>query len=206
MRAATGQPDARHVDESRHGDDQPHGLRPDGPARRHSDRDRVARALALDDGCLSHHGKNVFEIDMPSEKACPNNAEWRKTTMWWLLVSDPVALGRAALRVPSLLLPWLPQKLGFVEGETYAGLPPSAPSIASLIGTSPTAAGALLLTPWLVLADVLHAPRLAACTCVRADVRRRLQQRLRGRAARRRHGRLPQACPACAEPLHSVRC
>jgi len=117
-----------------------------------SDRDRVARALALDDGCLSHRGKNVFEIDMPSEKACPNNAGWRKTTMWWLLVSDPVAIGRAAMRVPSLLLPWLPQKLGFVEGETYAGLPPSAPSIASLLGTSSAAAGTLLLTPWLILA------------------------------------------------------
>src|SRR6476646_10819520 len=112
-----------------------------------SDRDRVAGALALDAECLSHRGKNVFEIDMPSEKARPNNAEWRKTTMWWLLVSDPAALGRAAMRVPSL-----PQKLGFVEGETYAGLPPSAPSIASLLGTSPAAAGTLLLTPWLILA------------------------------------------------------
>jgi len=117
-----------------------------------SDRDRVARALTLDDECLSHRGKNVFEIDMPSEKACPNNAEWRKTTMWWLLVSDPVAIGRAAMRVPSLLLPWLPQKLGVVEGGNYAGLPPSTPSIASLFGASRTAAAALLLTPWLILA------------------------------------------------------
>lgn len=117
-----------------------------------SDRERVARALALDDECLSHRGKNVFEIAMPSEKACPNNAEWRKTTMWWLLASDPVAIGRAAMRVPSLLLPWLPQKLGLVEGETYAGLPSTTPSIASLFGSSPAAAGALLLTPWLILA------------------------------------------------------
>jgi len=117
-----------------------------------SDRDRVARALALDEGCVSHHGKNVFEIDMPSEKACPNNAEWRKSMMWWLLVSDPVALGRAAMRVPSLLLPWLPQKLGFVEGESYAGLPPSTPSIAPVLGASPAAAGALLLMPWLIVA------------------------------------------------------
>ncbi len=117
-----------------------------------SDRDRVARALALDDGCLSHRGKNVFEIAMPSEKACPNNSEWRKATMWWLLVSDPVAMGRAALRVPSLLLPWLPQKLGLVEGGNYAGLPPDTPSIASLFGASPAAAGTLLFTPWLILA------------------------------------------------------
>jgi hypothetical protein len=116
-----------------------------------SDRHRVAGALALDDECLSHRGKNVFEIDMPSAKACPNNAKWRKTTMWWLLLSDPVALGRAAMRVPSLLLPWLPQKLGVVEGEAYAALPPSTPSIASLFGTGPAAAGALLLTPWLIL-------------------------------------------------------
>jgi hypothetical protein len=117
-----------------------------------SDRDRVARALALDDECLSHRGRNVFEIAMPSEKACPNNADWRKTTMWWLLASDPVAIGRAAMRVPSLLLPWLPQKLGFVEGESYAGLPRSTPSIASLFGTSRAAAGTLLLAPWLILA------------------------------------------------------
>jgi hypothetical protein len=117
-----------------------------------SDRDRVARALALDDECLSHHGKNVFEIGMPSEKACPNNTQWRKKTMWWLLISDPVAISRAAMRVPSLLLPWLPPKLGLVEGENYAGLPPSAPSLASLFGTSRAAAGALLLAPWLILA------------------------------------------------------
>jgi hypothetical protein len=72
--------------------------------------------------------------------------------MWWLLISDPVAISRAAMRVPSLLLPWLPPKLGLVEGENYAGLPPSAPSLASLFGTSRAAAGALLLAPWLILA------------------------------------------------------
>jgi hypothetical protein len=116
-----------------------------------SDRGRVARELALDEECLSHRGKNVFEIQMPSEKACPNNAEWRKATMWWLMISDPAAMVRAAARVPSLLLPWLPESLGVVEGEDHGRLPIASPSIASLLGKSASAAAILLLTPWLVL-------------------------------------------------------
>jgi hypothetical protein len=116
-----------------------------------SDRARVVRALALDDECLSHHGKNVFEIEMPSEQACRNNAEWRKATMWWLLLSDPAAMFRAAARVPVLLLPWLPEKLGVVEGKINGRLPSSNPSIASLLGASTSAAAVILLMPWLVL-------------------------------------------------------
>jgi hypothetical protein len=87
---------------------------------------------------------------MPSEKACPNNAEWRKATMWWLMISDPAAMVRASARVPSLLLPWLPERLGVVEGEDHGRLPAASPSIASLLGTSTTVAAILLLTPWLV--------------------------------------------------------
>jgi hypothetical protein len=116
-----------------------------------SDRDRVAATMKLDDECVSQHGKNVFEIDMPSEKACPNHAEWRKTTMWWLLLSDPAAIAHAAARVPSLLLPWLPAKLGVVEDTTYGRLPETTPSISSLFGSSEIAAGTILVAPWLIL-------------------------------------------------------
>jgi hypothetical protein len=115
-----------------------------------SDRGRVARDLALDDECLSHRGKNVFEIEMPSEQACRNNAEWRKATMWWLLISDPAAMVRASARVPSLLLPWLPESLGVVEGQDHGRLPIASPSIASLLGKRATVATILLLTPWLI--------------------------------------------------------
>jgi hypothetical protein len=58
---------------------------------------------------------------------------------------------RAAARVPSLLLPWLPESLGVVEGEDHGRLPIASPSIASLLGKSASAAAILLLTPWLVL-------------------------------------------------------
>ena len=115
-----------------------------------SDRARVAKALDIDDTCLAYSGKNVYEIPIATEKACKTVHDWRRGTMWWLLVSDPPALVRALSRIPELLLPWQSEKLGLVEGIEYGKLPASSPSLNGLFGRSVAVAWTLLAMPWIV--------------------------------------------------------
>lgn len=122
-----------------------------------SDKDRVVRALDLGDDCVAYTGKSVYAMPGPVEKTCTNVDRWRRTTLWWLLVSDPAGLGRALARIPAVLLPWQPDYLGAVENMRYGRLPASTPSLAGLFGASTVVASILLLLPWLVLAGCVLA-------------------------------------------------
>jgi hypothetical protein len=113
-----------------------------------SDRERVARALDLDEDCLAAAGKNAYEI--PAEQTCKTLSEWSSGRLWWLLVSDPPALTRALVRIPALLLPWLPEHLGVVADQEYGRLPATLPSLSGALGHRRGTATALLLLPWLI--------------------------------------------------------
>ena len=113
-----------------------------------SDRYRIARALDLDDDCLAVAGKNAYEI--PAETACKTLSRWSSGRLWWLLISDPPAFGRALVRIPALLLPWLPEHLGVVSDQEYGRLPATLPSASHTLGHRRGMATALLLLPWLV--------------------------------------------------------
>jgi hypothetical protein len=113
-----------------------------------SDRERIARALDLDEDCLAAAGKNAYEI--PAEQTCKTLSEWSGGRLWWLLISDPPAFGRALVRIPALLLPWLPEHLGVVADQEYGQLPETLPSVSYALGHRRGMATALLLLPWLV--------------------------------------------------------
>jgi hypothetical protein len=95
----------------------------------------------------------------PVEKTCTTIAQWRSGTLWWLLFSDPPALGRALMHIPKLLLPWHPGYLGVVEDADHGKLPTSMPSLGQAFGRDPGVAWVLLMLPWIVF---------AACTFARA--------------------------------------
>jgi len=115
-----------------------------------SDRERVVRALDLDEHCLAHVGKNVYEIPGPTDQICKSVNQWNSGTLWWLLISDPPAFGHALVRIPALLLPWLPEHLGVVADQEYGRLPATLPSLSDALGHRRGTATALLLLPWLV--------------------------------------------------------
>ena len=113
-----------------------------------SDLHHVAQALDLDEDCLAAAGKNAYEI--PAEKTCKTLSQWSSGRLWWLLISDPPAFGRALVRIPALLLPWLPEHLGVVADQEYGRLPATLPSVSHALGGRRGMATALLLLPWLV--------------------------------------------------------
>jgi hypothetical protein len=115
-----------------------------------SDRERIVRALDLEPACVAYAGKTVYAMQGPVEKTCTHVEQWPRAKLWWLLVSDPPALARALARIPSLMLPWLPDYLGVVEDANYGSLPASVPSLASVFGQSETRARLVLALPWLV--------------------------------------------------------
>jgi hypothetical protein len=117
-----------------------------------SDRERVTRALDLDEACLGYVGKSIYAMPGPVEKTCTNVGQWRRTTLWWLLISDPAGLGRALAHIPVQLLPWQPGYLGVVEDAHFGKLPPSTPSLSRALGRNVATAWTLLLLPWLVFA------------------------------------------------------
>ncbi|HEY6985854.1 MAG TPA: hypothetical protein VH375_07215 [Rhodanobacteraceae bacterium] len=116
-----------------------------------SDRDRVVQALAINDECLAFTGKSVYSMKAPVDRVCTTIDRWRYGTLWWLLVSDPPALGRALLHIPKLLLPWQPTYLGAVEGVDYGKLPAWSPSLDLLFQRRIGFAWLLLLLPWLIV-------------------------------------------------------
>jgi len=116
------------------------------------DRERVVRTLALDEACVSYAGKSVYAMPGPVEKTCTNVDRWHRTTLWWLLASDPPALGRALSHIPALLLPWQPEHLGLVEDGNFGKLPPTMPGLSRLLGRDIAMAWTLLLLPWAVFA------------------------------------------------------
>jgi hypothetical protein len=122
-----------------------------------SDVQGVARALDLDDACLAYIGRSVYAMPGPVEKTCTTVDRWRRSTLWWLLFSDPQALGRALTHIPRSLLPWLPGYLGVAEGEDHGTLPPSAPSLSALLGRGSGVASLMLALPWLVFAGCIFA-------------------------------------------------
>jgi hypothetical protein len=120
-----------------------------------SDRERVKHALDIDDRCASFEGKSVFEIPFPTRDVCRNNESWHAPTLWWLLLSDPAALGHALASIPGLLLPWRPPALGVVEGTDHGALPVVAASLDSVLGSSALGAGIVLMLPLLVFAGCI---------------------------------------------------
>jgi hypothetical protein len=117
-----------------------------------SDRDRIAATLGIEQGCLDYAGKSVYAMKVPVERICASIDQWHSWTLWWLLISDPPALGRALLHIPRLLLPWLPEYLGVVEGGNNDRPPPSAPTLSALFARRVAFAWCLLLLPWFVVA------------------------------------------------------
>ena len=115
-----------------------------------SDRDRVVEALGINDECLAFVGKSVYAMHAPVDRVCTTIGRWHYRTLWWLLISDPPALGRALLHIPNLLLPWQPTYLGAVEGAEYGKLPAWSPSLDLLFQRRAGFAWLLLLLPWLV--------------------------------------------------------
>ena len=89
------------------------------------------------------------------DQTCKTVDAWRNRTLWWLLVSDPPALGRALLHIPRQLLPWQPRYLGAVEGGNNEHQPAWMPSLDLLFGKSIAFAWTLLLMPWLIAAVCL---------------------------------------------------
>lgn len=128
-----------------------------------SDPARVAEMLGLEPGCTAYAGRSIYAMPAPVEHVCRRVAAWPRLQPWWLLVSDPPALGRALLHVPRLLLPWIPG-LGVVEGAEWGALPASQPSWNRAFGDRAAVAAGLLLLPWLVFAVCLRcgAPRVAS--------------------------------------------
>jgi hypothetical protein len=128
-----------------------------------SDRARIVDTLDIDQDCLDYAGKSVYAMKVPVERICKAVDRWHNTQLWWLLVSDPPALARALLHIPKLLLPWVPEYLGVVEGGDNARPPPSAPTLSALFARRIAFAWGLLLLPWLVLAGcwLRPAPPLA---------------------------------------------
>jgi len=117
-----------------------------------SDRDRVASTLGIGQECLDYAGKSVYAMKVPVERICTTVDQWHSSTLWWLLISDPPAFGRALLHIPRLLLPWLPEYLGVVEGGNNDRPPPSAPTLSALFARRVAFAWGLLLLPWFVVA------------------------------------------------------
>ena len=128
-----------------------------------SHRERVVTTLDIDQACLEYSGKSVYAMKLPVERICKTVDQWRRQTLWWLLVSDPPALGRALMHIPNQLLPWVPDYLGVVEGGENARLPSSAPTLSALFARHIAFAWFLLLLPWFVaaLCFVRPAPPLA---------------------------------------------
>jgi len=116
-----------------------------------SDRARIVDALAMNDECVAFSGKSVYAMPGPVDKTCTTIDRWRYVTLWWLLISDPPALGRALLHIPRLLLPWQPTYLGAVEGAEYGKLPAWLPSLDLLFQSRIAFAWFLLSLPWLVV-------------------------------------------------------
>ena len=88
-------------------------------------------------------------------KTCTTVDDWRNSTLWWLLVSDPPALGRALLHIPRKLLPWQPRYLGAVEGGNNEHQPAWMPSLDLLFGTRIAFGWTLLLVPWIIVTACL---------------------------------------------------
>ena len=86
-----------------------------------SDRDRVVRSSRINEECLAYVGKSVYAMPGRSSRSARLSISGVARTLWWLLISDPPALGRALLHIPRLLLPWLPEYLGVVEGGNNDG-------------------------------------------------------------------------------------
>lgn len=120
-----------------------------------SDPARVADILALEPGCTAYAGRSVYAMPAPVEQVCTRVTDWPRLQPWWLLLSDPPALGRALLHVPHLLLPWIPG-LGVIEGATWGALPASQPSWNRLFGDRAAVATGLLLLPWLLFVACLR--------------------------------------------------
>lgn len=120
-----------------------------------SDPSRVADALTLEPACVAYAGRSVYAMPAPVERICTHVGEWPRLQPWWLLLSDPPAVGRALLHVPRLLLPWIPP-LGVVEGTSWGALPANQPSWDRAFGDRAAVAAGLLLLPWLVLAACLR--------------------------------------------------
>lgn len=121
-----------------------------------SDRDRVVQKLAINDECLAYIGKSVYVMPGRVDQTCKTVDAWRNRTLWWLLVSDPPALGRALLHIPRELLPWQPRYLGAVEGGNNERQPAWMPSLDLLFGKRIAFAWTLLLVPWLIAAACLR--------------------------------------------------
>lgn len=120
-----------------------------------SDPLRVADVLELEPACTAYAGRSVYAMTAPVERVCTKVIAWPRALPWWLLISDPPALGRALLHVPRLLLPWIPG-LGVVEGASWGALPAAQPSWQRVFGDRAAIAAGLLLLPWLLFAACLR--------------------------------------------------
>jgi hypothetical protein len=128
-----------------------------------SDRARVGAILDLEESCLAYTGRSVYAMPVPVDRVCSGVDRWSRATLWWLLISDPPALGRALMHIPKLLLPWATGGLGQVEGKVWASLPATQPSWNAVFGDHRAVATGLLLLPWLVFVACFarRAPRIA---------------------------------------------
>jgi hypothetical protein len=119
----------------------------------------TAARLGLDADCAARANVGgVFGLHAAFEQVCPGISAVSSAAAWGELLASPPAWGRIAVKVPAMMVAWIPFYLGVVEGGQFAKLPAGSPSLSSAIGESTAAATFLLLLPWLLLLASLRAP------------------------------------------------
>ncbi|MBN8727661.1 MAG: hypothetical protein J0H15_08145 [Xanthomonadales bacterium] len=105
--------------------------------------------LRIDPACAPYSGKHAWEFPDLPEKVCAGLSDFTRGTELATLVRHPGLALRLAAASVAALDPWIAKNLGTIEGEDFAPLPASQPSLGRVLHMWPWLRAACLAAPWL---------------------------------------------------------
>jgi hypothetical protein len=114
--------------------------------------------MDIDPACAIHVGKRAWQLPDLPDRACPGLDAFSRGKELGVLVRHPAIAARIAVQGVVELDPWLAQNIGHVEGGQFVKIPPSVPSIGTLLIASPMARLLLLVLPVLAFLVLLARP------------------------------------------------
>ena len=114
--------------------------------------------MGIDPDCAVHSGKRAWQLPDLPDRTCRGLDDFSRGKELGVLLRHPAIAMRLAAQGVLELDPWLAQNIGHVEGRPFEKIPPSVPSVGTLLHASPVARMLLLALPVLALFALLARP------------------------------------------------
>jgi hypothetical protein len=118
--------------------------------------------IGIDPACARYAGKPAWQLPDLPQRACPGLVNFTRGREIGALLRHPPIAVAIAVRGVRALDPWLADNIGHVEGQRFAKLPASVPTVGRVLHAHPAVQLVLLALPLVVLAFLLVRPRLRA--------------------------------------------